>query len=150
MKKLYFFLLAMILPVSMWAQATSAYSLRVQNQTPLPQQYTLFGGEVCGPCASTYSSVILTIAPMSTISYPNTTTVPGYPATPKSMTGAKILNGPVICSPGGGTVGQPGCGLPLTYVFTTLDPSCNPAFTTRADWIPVTNCQGTAQLIFRP
>ena len=75
----------------------------------------------------------------------------GYPTTtPKGIVGAKIPNGPLICSPGGGTVGQPPCGLPTTYGFTTLNGSCAPVGNTKAIWVPATNCQSTAQLIFQP
>lgn len=152
MKKLYFFLLALILPVALWAQAPSAYSLRVQNQTPWTQYYYIFGGEVCGPCASTYSSMLIAIAPMTTVSYPNSLPLGGSypPTTPKGIVGAKIPNGPLICSPGGGTVGQPPCGLPTTYGYVTLNSSCAPVGNTKAIWVPATNCQSTAQLIFQP
>jgi len=152
MKKLYFFLLAMILPVAIWAQAPSAYSLRIQNQTPWPQQCVIFGGEVCGPCASTYTSMTIMVAPMTTLSYGNSTTLGGSypPSIPKGIVGAKILNGPAVCSPGGGTVGQPPCGLPTTYGYVTILPGCTPAGPTKAIWVPATNCQSTAQLIFQP
>lgn len=152
MKKLYFFLVAMILPVAIWAQMPSAYSLRVLNQTPWPQQYVIFGDEICGPCGSTYASITLTIAPMSTITYPNSTPFGGsYPPTiNKGIVGAKILNGPVVCSPGGGTVGQPPCGLPPSYGYVTIVPGCTPAGPTKATWIPAQNCELPAQLIFQP
>ena len=152
MKKLYFSLLALILPVALWAQMPSAYSLRVQNQTPWPQQYVIFGDQLCGPCGSTYASMVLTIAPMSTINYPTSMPLGGsYPPTmPQGIVGAKILDGPVFCSPGGGTVGQPPCGLPPTYGYVTIDPGCNPVGNTKAIWVPAQNCELPAQLIFQP
>lgn len=154
MKKIYMFLVAMIISVSLFAQAKSAYSLRVENNTPCTQYYVVFGDEFC-TCGTAFSSIILTIAPFSSIFYPNSTSFSGtmgtFPPTPKGLVGAKILDGPTFCMPGGGAVGQTVCGFPMSYGYMALDGACNPCGPTKATWFPATNsCQETARLVFNP
>ncbi|WP_298938712.1 hypothetical protein [uncultured Dysgonomonas sp.] len=73
-----------------------------------------------------------------------------YPTTAaKSIVGARIPSGPILCQPPAGIVGEPPCGLPLTFTYTALNQNCSPCATTTARWYPAMAC-GQAILRFTP
>ncbi|OJV53595.1 MAG: hypothetical protein BGO31_01660 [Bacteroidetes bacterium 43-16] len=149
MKKLSFILISMLIAFAGFAQSPSAYGLVVENHTNCTQTYYVIGDELC-KCGGAYASPMITIPPGGVHVYPNSTTIPGFPAIPKGIFGAKILDGPVFCSPAGGAVGQAPCGLPPSYGFMTLLSSCTPCAMTKANWLPANNCEEMARLIFTP
>lgn len=150
MKKLCFALIAMLISFAGFSQGPSAYGLIVENQTNCTQYYYVIGDEIC-KCGGAYSSTMITIPPGGVHVYPNSTTIPGFPAPPKGIFGAKIVDGPVGCNAGGGAVGQGPCGLPPTYVFKTLFNNCQTCAVTKATWIPANKCDiDMARLIFTP
>lgn len=142
-----FFFIAMFLSVAAFSQA---YSLRVENQTQCVLYYQVFGGEIC-KCGSTYTGAVFAINPGDVHTYMTSGPLLGsYPSTPRSIVGARILNGPPNCQAGTGVVGEPACGLPLTYIYTALRQDCSPCARVTARWFPAPNCQGMARLIFTP
>ncbi len=148
MKKLFLSLMIMLASLAAFAQAPSAYSLVVYNQTKCTQYFVVFGDEFC-VCGSTYSSTVIAIPPSATFTYPNS--IPLFGGTPKGIVGAKILDGTPGCTPNGGTVGQNVCGLPLSYGFMNISGNCTPCAQTKATWYPaVQSCQETAKLVFTP
>ena len=150
MKKLCFVLIAMLISFAGFSQGPAAYGLIVENQTNCPQNYYVLGDELC-QCGGAYNSPLITIPPGGVHVYPNSTTVPGFPGTPKGIFGAKILDGPITCGAGGGVVGQGPCGLPPVYTFKTLLGNCASCDLTRATWIPANDCKADmARLIFTP
>lgn len=130
------------------AAAYGAYGLVVENHTNCTQTYIVVGDEIC-MCGGAYASTMITIPPGGVHAYPNSTTIPGFPPVPKGIFGAKILDGPISCSPGGNAVGQ-ACGLLPSYGFMALLSGCAPCAMTKATWIPAPNCQDIARLIFTP
>lgn len=150
MKKICFILIAILFSVAALAQSRAAYGLRVENQTNCPQNYYVVGDELCN-CGGAYASTLIVIPPGGTHVYPNSTTIPGFPtSTPKGIFGAKILDGPVSCNTPGGSVGQGPCGLPPTYIFMSILPNCRECARTRATWVPSSNCDQMARLVFTP
>ncbi len=148
MKKLLLSLVIMLASIAAWAQAPSAYSLIVYNQTKCTQYFMVFGDAFC-VCGSTSASVTIAIPPMTTFTYP--TSVPLFGGTPKGIVGAKIFDGTPGCSPTAGTVGQGPCGLPMSYGFMTFAGGCIPCAQTKATWYPATSsCQEPAKLVFTP
>ena len=151
MRTFYASLFVMLFALTASAQTKSAYSLYVENQTPCTQYYAVFGDEVC-QCGTSYSSIILTIAPFSSTTYVNSTFITGFPATPKGIVGAKILDGPTFCNPNGGVVGEINCGFPASYGYMAISANnCTPCVPTKAVWYPpMDNCEQMAKLIFAP
>jgi len=148
MKKLLLSLMLLLSSMFVFAQAKSAYSLVVDNQTNCTQYFIVFGDEFC-VCGSTYVSKTIAIPPVTTFTYP--TSVPLFGGTPKGIVGAKILDGTPGCTPNGGTVGQDVCGLPLSYGFLNISGNCVPCQKTKATWDPtIQSCQETAKLVFTP
>jgi len=148
MKKLLLSLVIMLASIATFAQAPSAYSLVVYNQTKCTQYFVVFGDEFC-VCGSTYSSPVIAIPPSATFTYANS--VPLFGGTPKGIVGAKILDGTPGCTPNSGVVGQDACGLPLSYGFINISGNCTPCQQTKATWYPTAlSCQETAKLVFTP
>lgn len=147
MKKLFFFLVALFITTVAFSQARA---LRVENQTNCVQYYMIFGDELC-ICGDKYTSALIAINPGSVHNYNTSVTLGGsFPTSAsKSIVGAKIPTGPVHCQPAGGTVGEPPCGLPLTYTYMALNQDCRECARTTARWLPATGC-GQARLIFTP
>lgn len=148
MKKLFFILLWTLIPFALFAQAGK---LVVQNMTLCTQYYIIFGDELC-TCGSIYYSSLSAIAPGATHSYMNSRTLGGtFPATAdKSIVGARIPAGPLMCSPSGGVLGEQDCGLPIVYTYFSLSTSCAPCTLTNARWWPASDCDSTARLVFGP
>lgn len=147
MKKFLSFFVAMFLSVVAFSQS---YSLRVENQTQCVQYYQIFGDEIC-ICGNKYNGAVFAINPGGVHNYVNSVPLMGsYPGIPKGIVGAKILTGPPQCQVAGGIVGEPPCGLPLIFTYMALNQDCRPCAQTTARWIPATNCQGKALLIFTP
>lgn len=147
MKKLFFLLVYTVISSALFAQAKS---LIVQNQTNCTQYYVVFGDELC-ICGTTYSGSFTAIAPGASITYMNSRTLGGtFPTLmDKSIVGAKIPSGPIVCNPSAGVVGEPNCGIPSVFSYLSLNTNCTPCGHTIAKWIPPTNC-GQARLIFTP
>ncbi|RYE00318.1 MAG: hypothetical protein EOP54_00615 [Sphingobacteriales bacterium] len=150
MKKLYFTLVSLLLSFAVFAQAPSARSLVVQNQTNCTQYYQVFGDEIC-KCGSQFVSNLFAIPPGGTHTYPTSVTLGGtFPTIPKGIVGAKIPDGPAGCPISGGTVGHQACNLPPVYSYLSISASCTPCGPTRATWFPAVNCEQVARLIFTP
>ncbi|WP_124636235.1 hypothetical protein [Taibaiella sp. KBW10] len=153
MKRIYLFVMMLLCSSALFAQAPSAYSLRVVNQTNCPVFYSVIGDEIC-VCGRNYQSGIMSLAPGGTATYANTTFFPlpgSYPPIPKGITGALIYSGSPACqNPTTGVVGQPApaCTLPLNYSYLGLGYQCERCSDIRVRWIPANNCQEYAQLIF--
>lgn len=146
MKKLLLSFVILLAAFSAFSQAKSAYSLVVYNQTKCTQYFMIFGDALCA-CGSAYSSVLISIPPMGTITYANS--IPLFGGTPQGIVGAKILNGALNCIPGAGVIGPGSCGLPPAYNFLTLGANCVPCGQAKATWHPAPDsCQETAKLVF--
>lgn len=152
MKKLYFLLVSLLMATSVFSQAAS--SLSVVNQTNCTQYFMVIGSDACG-CTPTLVSTVIAIPPAGTINYPNSTTIPGFPADIRFILGARILNGPTACNPLWSIVGSTLCGASAGYTFMALlqNPAtgqCQNCATSRAAWYPAATCAGNAQLEFTP
>lgn len=152
MKNIYFILITMLVSASTLAQVSlvsSASKLKVENQTPCYQYFVIAGGEPC-TCGGLYASNIIAIAPYSSLSFLDSTTLGGSfpPGAAKGIVGAKILNGSPVCSSGGGSVGQAACGHPSSYAFLALSSNCIRCAYTKANWIQAPNCSDGAALVF--
>lgn len=148
MKKLFFILLLTIIPFVLFAQASV---LMVQNMTSCTQYYTIFGDEPCS-CGNAYNGDLRAIAPGATHSYMNSRLLGGtFPTmVDKSIVGARIPDGPLICHSSGGVVGEPNCGLPIVYTYLSLSANCAPCARTNARWVPALDCNSASSLLFLP
>lgn len=147
MKKLFFLLVFTVISSALFAQPRS---LIVQNLTNCTQYYMVFGDELC-ICGTTYTGSFNAIAPGATITYMNSRTLGGtFPTLmDKSIVGARIPSGPIVCNPSAGVVGEPVCGFPTVFSYVSFTLNCTPCSRSTARWFPATNC-GQARLIFTP
>ncbi|MEN5232487.1 hypothetical protein [Sphingobacterium faecium] len=147
MKNLILFLVTLFFSTVAFSQARA---LRVENHTNCVQYYQVFGDELC-VCGNKYNSPLIAINPGSVHNYTSSMPLGGtYPSTvAKSIVGTRIPNGPAQCQPAGGTVGEPGCGIPPVFAYLSFNSNCVPCANTTARWFPATNC-GQARLIFTP
>lgn len=157
MKRIYLLLVMLLASAtSLFAQAPSAYGVRVVNQTNCPVYFSIIGDEIC-KCGRNYQTGVISLAAGGTVTYNNTTFLPPgggstYPPTvPKGISGAIIYNGPATC-PGllSSVVGQPtpNCAFPLNYAYLAIAAQCQRCADVRVRWVPANNCQELAQLIF--
>lgn len=148
MKKLLFSLIALSFSSFAFSQARS---LRVENQTSCTQYYIIVGDEWC-KCGDKYYSPLIAIPPGGSHGY--TTTMPlggSFPAAvPKSISGAKIPDGPPGCMLPGSNVSEPCFGMPLSYTYMSYKDNCEKCAKTTATWVPAPDCDGQAKLIFTP
>ncbi|RYE00316.1 MAG: hypothetical protein EOP54_00605 [Sphingobacteriales bacterium] len=150
MKRICSILIAMLLSFAAFAQPRSAYGLVVRNLTSCDQYYVVVGDELCN-CGGAYGSPVISIPPGGTHVYPNSTTIPGFPSTPKGIFGAKIPDGPAYCNVPAGAVGQPICGLPPVYGYVSIGANCIRCTMAKATWDPaINNCDDMARLTFTP
>lgn len=137
---------------SSFAQAPSAHSFRVINQTNCYQYFVVFGGTPCQCTNQEFDSGVIGIAPGAMLYYPDSTTIGGtFPiSSPRGIMLARVLNQapPFNCPPDGGTVGQPPCGTPASVSFLTFQTNCVRCAITTATWYPATSCGQEARLIF--
>lgn len=146
MRRLLLIALLALFHISVFAQAGS---LKVTNTTNCTA-YFIIRADQPPLCGSTFTSSIISISPGTTINYPTSMAVPGFPSTPLFMSMAGIYERPLSC----GLidpffVGEPCTGLPhmLTYpVYTTSCALCNP--TMNVQWLPASSPGGLAQLRF--
>lgn len=149
MKKVSFLLILMLISLKLFSQATTAYSLYVENRTNCDQTYVIYAADFC-QCPVVAKSTPITIPPGGVHNYPNTMSVPGLGGFPPlGFVAAVIPDGPLACNPPNGIVGQPVCGYPALYSYVSLDAGCNRCTQARAQWFPsVNSCQEGARLLF--
>ncbi|GEM63916.1 hypothetical protein SF1_18980 [Sphingobacterium faecium NBRC 15299] len=147
MNKLFSLLVALLISSIAFSQARA---LRVENQTNCVQYYQIFGDDLC-ICGNKYLSALIAINPGNVHNYNTSIPLGGtYPINAsKSIVGARIPNGPTLCQPTVGTIGEPPCGLALIYTYVAITQDCRPCAQTTARWFPATAC-GQARLIFTP
>lgn len=132
MKKLMFSLLACTLAGAAFGQARS---LQVNNTTPCTVYYQIRGA-ITPICGSTVNSAVIALPPFASITYPNSSSIPGMPATNMQINVAVVYDGPTPCAPASGFIGEPCAGVPPIFGYQIRDAVCMPCGQVNATWVP--------------
>lgn len=121
----------------------------VKNESPCPVYFVLHG--VPAPnCGVGQGSSVITIPANTTITYPNSASIPGFPVSPVFfISRATVLNRPTSCgSPTTYIVGEPCVPLPQHTAISSQSSICTFCMLGYADWFPAPTLGGTATLRF--
>lgn len=128
-----------------------AKTLIVNNLTRCTVYYVIQTSSVTVPCVLAASSSFIALAPGASITYLYNT-VPGLPAAPRYIIGAKVYNGPTNClvSVVPQSIGEPCTGYPLLVSMSWVNSACQSCGRGYAKWTPAPSVGGTATMTFYP
>jgi hypothetical protein len=143
MKKLLFALLLSFISYGAMAQAGSLY---VRNYTNCWVYFVVMGGSGCG---TNVDGTLTALAPLGTIYYPNAASIPGFPAGPNAINGARTYDKPTGCpNIGVWRVGELCTGMLQAWTYRVYTSTCSLCTTVTASWNPPAMVGGAALLAF--
>jgi hypothetical protein len=128
-----------------------AKTLIVKNLTRCTVYYVIQTSSTTAPCVLAASSSFIALAPGGSITYLYNT-VPGLPAAPRYIIGAKVYSAPPSCFVSGApqNIGEPCTGYPLLVSVSWLNGICELCGHGYAKWTPAPGIGGTATMTFYP
>lgn len=144
-------LLSTILVLLSLAGYSSSRGIEIFNRSQCDVYLQLHGSSKCPDCEIEFKSCLMVIPAASSVIFPNTTTICGFPINPPAFVhSALIYSGPRHCQPlQTWIVGDPKCYQPETIIWTMNQDCKRLCDCLRVRWEPG-GCDGIARLFIEP